>query len=171
MQNCNTLNRGFTLIELLVVVLIIGILSAVALPQYRIAVEKSRSAEAVMNLQYIYNAYKMAYLEDPNYRPMKNMLELSGGNWESSSDGGLPIYGTKNFLYDMTTQNAQAWRCKPNATHNNCEDTSAWLYYLTVALPWDDEGQAQTTTGEIVCHANQNSALGIRICRNFSAEE
>ena len=68
--------KGFTLIELLVVVLIIGILSAVALPQYTKAVEKSRAAEAMVILNSIANANKVYQMANGAYADHIDDLDI-----------------------------------------------------------------------------------------------
>ena len=69
---------GFTLIELLVVVLIIGILTAIGLPQYQKAVLKSRYTAMMPIGKAIAEGNEVYYLEHGTYATTPTQLDISG---------------------------------------------------------------------------------------------
>ncbi len=142
-QGAREKSGGFTLIELLVVVLIIGILAAVAVPQYRLAVEKARASEALTNLRTLVNAetiYKMA-----NGSATSSIDELDISIGQASANQIV----TSNFRYTISLRNwGTGFEAIAFRKYNN-NSSNYYIYY-------DGNGNlhcvAQTQEARTICH-------------------
>ena len=156
MLNKSSCKKGFTLIELLVVVLIIGILASVALPQYQKAVEKSRSAEALVMLKNAHQAYELARLESngSDWPPAKDVVDWSEGTWDEHGW----YFCTKNFFYEFAYPDIYAIRSNNIAA--DCSSPSNYSYMIDNGFPSDG--------GEVKCWAAND--IGYNVCKGLIAQ-
>ena len=91
---------GFTLIELLVVVLIIGILSAVALPQYTKAVNKAKAAEAWTLGKAFFDAQNIFYVDSGHYA---SSLDELGVEFPTDLKNWEMVYDTSGVTSDIAS--------------------------------------------------------------------
>ncbi len=140
-------NAGFTLIELLVVVLIIGILSAVALPQYQKAVSKSRTTEAIVTLKSIVDAQEVYYMANGAYTDDLSLLDI-----QVNPTG-------KNFKYSCNTGGGDVVRtCSALALVANMP--------LYIEFHLLNEG-SENFRGKKWCVAEENNSLQVSICKSY----
>ncbi len=105
---------GFTLIELMIVVAIIGILAAVAVPQYQNFTRKSKASEAALLLDSILTM-EAGYFTKKNH--MSNV----------EADLGNPSANARYYRYTLTGTNATVTvKAIPNTTGSKAGLTSNW---------------------------------------------
>ena len=151
---------GFTLIELLVVVLIIGILAAVAVPQYQKAVAKSRITQLLVRADAIYKAGQVYYLANGSYptdlRELDLGVETAGTTYERTTITKGDHIG---IVYGGDVDNI---RC---ASFVSSYIPQVWCTDADYAI------KIMYSTGKRWCRNRSGSKLAGEVCRSMSVGE
>jgi prepilin-type N-terminal cleavage/methylation domain-containing protein len=155
--------EGFTLIELLVVVLIVGVLSAIALPQYTTSIERARASEAMTlmsAIRYAAERYRFQHDEWPRNNTWSD-LDVNVPTIPGSSNRG-----GKNFKVTMTRLSngkflvlaersiaSGKYYLKTILTDNTSSDTITAVRCCTSSSSSDDSCPAPTGKALTFCNA------------------
>ncbi len=162
-------NGGFTLIELLVVVLITGVLAAVALPQYKVAVTKSRVGAMLSLVASLAAAEESYYLANGPYATNMSLLDID------IPQECIPIEGSEGKHYSCGKYFALGFDPAGSISVNYCPDYNLtwedcktyWDFHIPFRLqhwPYSDKGIRK-------CAVKNNSKLGKAVCANLAGFE
>ena len=144
--------KAFTLLELLVVVLIIGILAAVAVPQYKMTVEKSHATEALSILKTIAQAQEIYFLAKGEYASAFTDLDIDVPT--------SPYFDyTISYASSVATEKNNKYTIGFRYSHRDKQDAP----YTTVCGAIHGSDQSAIKTAKSICQH-----LGADISKNES---
>jgi prepilin-type N-terminal cleavage/methylation domain-containing protein len=146
--------QGFTLIELMIVVAIIGILAAIAIPQFANLVSKSQEGATKGNLGTLRSSLSIYYGDTEGTYPSDNISGGSGSNG-SLTTGQKYLQGVPGANLPRTTQNAghgNKVTINTVATGANLSsDSGGWAY---------DNVATDTSWGQLVVSCTHKDVKG-----------